>query len=422
MKNNYFNNSCPEALLVENIHKKTEMVLEDMGFTVKRLKKSLNPKELIEHLRDAKALCVRSRTQINKEMLLKSRLDCIGAFCIGVNHIDLETASKQGVPVFNAPYSNTRSVAEMVIGLMIGLSRSLFDHSKNMHQGLWHKFAEGCFELRGKTVGIIGYGHIGSQVSVLAEVLGMKVLYYDVVSKLPIGNAKPVSSLKHLLEKADFITLHVPETSQTKNLIGEKEIGFMKKTSHLINTSRGSVVNISAVQKALDAQKIAGVAIDVFPKEPQSRKDHFSFPLQNKKHVVLTPHVGGSTEEAQASIVAEVCKSLQNFLFTGTTQDAVNFPSLVIPPLPENVTRISNIHKNQPGVLSQINKLVSESRVNIKTQYLATNEWIGYLVMDLEKEDVHQLCQRISRVNTSIKTRIIASRLDRSKSFYTQPG
>ena len=403
-------NENPIALLVENIHAQAEAALHKLGFAVKRLKKSPTTKELIEHLKKAKVFCIRSRTEINKEMLLQSQLDCIGAFCIGVNHIDLETASQQGVPVFNAPYSNTRSVAEMVIGLMISLSRSLFDHSQNMNQGLWHKFAEGCFELRGKTVGIIGYGHIGSQVSVLAEALGMKVCYYDVVSKLPIGNAKPVLSLKHLLEKSDFITLHVPETPQTKNLIDEKEISLMKNTSYLINTSRGSVVSVSAIQEALDAKKIGGVAIDVFPQEPlQNNRDHFSFPLQNKKHVILTPHVGGSTEEAQASIVTEVCKSLKNFLFTGTTQDSVNFPPLFIPPIPKNVTRISNIHKNQPGVLSQINKLVSESRANIKTQYLATNEWIGYLVMDLEKEDVQKLCQKISLLKTSIKTRIISS-------------
>ena len=397
------------ALLVENIHSQAEMALQEQGLKTKRLKKAPETKELIEHLKGINVLCSRSRTHINKEVLLNSRLDCIGAFCIGVNQIDLETACKQGVAVFNAPYSNTRSVAEMVIGLIIGLSRSLFDHSRNMHQGKWKKFTEGCFELRGKTLGIIGYGHIGSQVSVLAEALGMKVLYYDLISKLPIGNAKPAFNLKNLLKESDFVTLHVPETPQTKNLISKKEIGMMKKNSRLINTSRGAVLDISAVEEALDSNHLAGVAIDVFPQEPKTSEESFYFPLQNKDRVVLSPHVGGSTQEAQISIVAEVSKSLKDFLWTGTTQNSVNFPALLIPPAPENVTRISNIHKNQPGVLSQINKLISESEINIKAQYLATNESIGYLVMDLEKEDVKDICQKMSDLDVSIKTRLISS-------------
>ncbi len=408
----------PTALLTENIHQQAEIVLQEQDFAIKRLNKAPEAKELIENLKDVSVLCSRSRTQINKEILLNSKLDGIGAFCIGVNQIDLEAACAQGVPVFNAPYSNTRSVAEMVIGLMIGLSRSLFDHSRNMHQGQWKKFTKGCFELRGKTLGIVGYGHIGSQVSVLSESLGMKVIYYDIINKLPIGNARPVYSLKTLLQEANFVTLHVPETPQTKNLISKKEIGYMKKSSWLINTSRGTVLDICAVEKALDSRHLAGVAIDVFPQEPKTSEENFYSPLKNKDHVVLTPHVGGSTQEAQMSIVAEVCKSLKSFFFTGTTQDSVNFPSLFIPPIPENVTRISNIHKNQPGVLSQINKLVSESGANIKTQYLGTNEWIGYLVMDLEKDDVRDICQKMSELDVSIKTRLISSNLNQSKSFY----
>ena len=405
------------VLLTENIHKQAETALQEQGFTIKRLNKAPETPELIKNLKDVKVLCSRSRTQISRDVILNSQLDCIGAFCIGVNQIDLETACQQGIPVFNAPYSNTRSVAEMVIALMIGLSRSLFDHSRNMHQGKWKKFTEGCFELRGKTLGIIGYGHIGSQVSVLAEALGMKILYYDIISKLPIGNAKPVFNLKSLLEKSDFVTLHVPETPQTKNLISKKEIGFMKPACRLINTSRGSVLDISAVKEALETNKLSGVAIDVFPQEPKTSEESFDFPLQNKDHVILTPHIGGSTQEAQISIVSEVCKSLKNFLFTGTTQDSVNFPSLFIPPIPKNVTRVSNIHKNQPGVLSQINKLVSKSGANIKTQYLATNESIGYLVMDLEKEDVKDICQKMSKLDVSIKTQLISSNPDQSKSF-----
>ena len=402
-------NKISTALLTENIHKQAEIILREQGLKIKRLRKAPETQELIESLKNVDVLCSRSRTYINKEVLSHSQLDCIGAFCIGVNQIDLEPACRQGVPVFNAPYGNTRSVAEMVIGLIIGLSRSLFDHFKNMHQGRWKKFTEGCFELRGKTLGIIGYGHIGSQVSVLAEALGMRILYYDIVSKLPIGNAKASFHLKNLLEESDFVTLHVPETSQTKKLIGQKEIRFMKKGSRLINTSRGSVVDILAVKEALESNHLGGVAIDVFPQEPKTNDEDFYSPLQNRDRVILTPHVGGSTQEAQMSIVFEVSKSLKAFLQTGTTQNSVNFPSLLAPPIPENVTRVSNIHKNQPGVLSEINKLVSESRINIKTQYLATNELIGYLIMDLEKEDVRELNQKMSQLEVSIKTRVISS-------------
>ena len=403
------NKTTLTALLTENIHKQAEVVLQEQGLKIKRLKEAPETKELIEHLKNTNILCSRSRTQINKEVLLNSKLDCIGAFCIGVNQIDLDTACKQGIPVFNAPYGNTRSVAEMVIGLIIGLSRSLFKHCKNMHQGQWNKFTEGCFELRGKTLGIIGYGHIGSQVSVLAEALGMKVLYYDIISKLPIGNAKPSFNLQKLLQESDFVTLHVPETSQTKNLIGKKEIGFMKKTSRLINTSRGSVVDISAIKEALDSNHLSGVAIDVFSQEPKTNKESFYSPLQKMENVILTPHIGGSTQEAQVSIVFEVSNSLKDFLLTGTIQNSVNFPQLLAPSVPKNITRISNIHKNQPGVLSKINNLVSHSQTNIKNQYLATNESIGYLIMDLETENANELREKISELDVSIKTRSISS-------------
>ncbi len=398
-----------KALLTEKIHKQAEETLQELGLNIERLKKAPSTKELIQKLKNINVLCTRSRTFINKEVLSHSQLDCIGAFCIGVNQIDLDNACKRGVPVFNAPFGNTRSVAEMVIGLMVGLSRSLFDHFQNMREGRWEKFTEGCFELRGKTLGIIGYGHIGSQVSVLAEALGMRVLYYDIVNKLPIGNSKPCFHLKNLLKMADFVTLHVPETPQTKKLISKKELGYMKKNSFLINTSRGTVVDLISLKSALEARQIAGVAIDVFPEEPSASSALFNSPLQKMKHVVLTPHIGGSTEEAQASIAFEVSKSLKDFLQTGTVQNSVNFPSLLAPPVPENATRVTNVHKNQPGVLSQINKLISESGVNIKTQYLATNKWIGYLIMDLEKENVLELSQKMSRLSVSIKTRVMGS-------------
>ena len=396
------------ALLTENIHQQAETVLKELGLKIKRLNKAPAEKELISSLKQVNVLCSRSRTHINKQVLLNSDLDCIGAFCIGVNQVDLRTACQQGVPVFNAPYGNTRSVAEMVVGFLVALSRSLFDRSQNMHKGIWSKSAVGSFELRGKTLGIIGYGNIGSQVSVLAEALGMRALYYDIISKLPIGNAKPCFHLKNLLKNSDFITLHVPETPQTKKLIGEKEISCLQKGSYLINTSRGSVVDILAVKKALKAKHLAGAALDVFPKEPKSNQEEFQSPLRNMESVILTPHVGGSTEEAQLSIVFEVCKSLKDFLKTGSIQNSVNFPDLLVPSVESGITRVSNIHKNQPGVLSEINKLISQSGVNIKSQYLATNEQVGYLIMDLEKKNVQKLAEKMSKLEVSIKTRILS--------------
>ena len=396
------------ALLTENIHKQAETVLKELGLKIKRLNKAPGEKELISRLKQVNVLCSRSRTHITRSVLSNSHLDCIGAFCIGVNQVDLESSSLHGVPVFNAPYGNTRSVAEMVIGLLVALSRSLFNHSKNMQKGVWTKTALGSFELRGKTLGIIGYGNIGSQVSVLAEALGMRVLYYDIISKLPIGNAKACFHLKNLLKDSHFVTLHVPETPQTKLLITEKEISWMKKSSYLLNTSRGSVVDISAVKRALESGHLSGAALDVFPKEPKSNQDKFHSPLQKMESVILTPHIAGSTEEAQLSIVFEVCKSLKDFLKTGSIQNSVNFPDLLVPAGGAETTRISNIHKNQPGVLSQINKLISQSGVNIKSQYLATNEQIGYLIMDLEKKNVEKLAEKMSKLKVSIKTRIIS--------------
>ena len=396
------------ALLTENIHKQAETVLKEQGLKVKRLNKAPAEKELINSLKNVNVLCSRSRTHITKQVFLKSNLDCIGAFCIGVNQVDLESACEFGVPVFNAPYGNTRSVAEIVIGFLVALSRSLLDRSQNMHKGIWSKSAVGSFELRGKTLGIVGYGNIGSQVSVLAEALGMKILYYDIISKLPIGNAKPCFHLKNLLKDSHFVTLHVPETAQTKKLISLKAISWMKKGSYLINTSRGSVVDIPALKKALKSKHLAGAALDVFPVEPKSNQEKFHSPIQKEESVILTPHIAGSTEEAQLSIVFEVCKSLKDFLKTGSILNSVNFPDLLVPSVDSEITRISNIHKNQPGVLSEINKLISHSGVNIKSQYLATNEQIGYLIMDLEKKNVKKLAEQMSQLKVSIKTRIIS--------------
>ena len=402
-----------KALVTENIDKKADLLLKEMGLGIKRVSQAPSTTDMLQLLKspDFRVLCSRSRTQITKEILLESHLDCIGAFCIGVNQIDSETACKKGIPVFNAPFGNTRSVAEMVMGLIIGLSRSLFFHNRNMHQGKWVKFTKNCFEIRGKTLGIIGYGHIGTQLSILAESLGMKVVYYDITGKLPLGNAKVCFTLKELLSQSDFVSLHVPETESTKNMIQKEQLKLMKPSAFIINTSRGKVVNIKDLKSILKNQKIAGAALDVYPKEPKISQDSFSFPLQELPNVVLTPHVGGSTEEAQQSIVQEVCKRLKDFLKEGSIQNSVNFPNLILPPIVKGTTRITNIHKNQPGVLGSINELISHVKVNIKSQYLATNEPIGYVVMDLEKNNITKLSKEIAKkinsLETSIKTRIL---------------
>lgn len=399
-------NQTYKSLLLEGIHPEAKKILQNQGVKVEEGQAS-DDKSLIQKLQGFQILGSRSQTRIDKNILQNSKLLSVGAFCIGVNQIDLKTACEQGVAIFNAPYSNTRSVAEMVIGFIVMLSRKLFYFSQKTHQGHWEKTAKGSLEVRGKTLGIIGYGHIGSQVSVLAEALGMKILYYDIVTKLPLGNAQPTSSMQALLKESDFVTIHVPETPETINLIGEKELKIMKKGAQLINTSRGTVVCIKSLVQALDSEHLTGAALDVFPQEPKTNKDLFQSPLQNKKRVILTPHVGGSTEEAQKSIGKEVSQHLLNYIFLGSTEHSVNFPQLHLPVIPQKAKRITNIHKNQPGVLSQINNLVSQLQINIKNQYLTTNDSIGYLVMDVERDDVKDLGEQMSKLKTSIKTRVL---------------
>ena len=400
----------PKALLLEGIHKKAEEILSNAGFQLEYGSQALSSMELIRKLQGVSLLCSRSQTEISKELLINTNLFALGAFCIGVNQIDLSTACKRGIPVFNAPYSNTRSVAELVIALIINLSRKLFHLSEKAHKGEWEKSAVNSNEVRGKTLGIIGYGHIGSQVSVLAEALGMKVIYYDIVSKLPLGNAQATTSMKETLKQSDFVTLHVPETSETRWMIKKEQLALMKKGAFLINTSRGKVVEIPPLKKALQLGHLRGAALDVFPEEPKSNKETFKNPLQNLNNVILTPHIGGSTQEAQESIAKEVSEKLINCFFQGVTQGAVNFP-LLTPPLLENaICRIINIHKNQPGVLGQINQLIAKSQANIKAQYLSTNEHIGYLIMDVEKENGEDLRLAISELEPSIKTRILSCR------------
>lgn len=396
-----------KILLVENIHPVAQTRLQEEGFQVDMKSSSPSEDELIALAKNYQVLGIRSKTEITDKVLEQlPNLMAIGCFCIGTNQVRLEKANRMGVPVFNAPYSNTRSVAELVIAEMIALSRQLGDRNAFAHRGEWMKTADGSREVRGKTLGIVGYGHIGSQVSILAEALGMKVLYYDVVKKLPLGNAVSVNTLAELLAKSDFVTLHVPETSQTKDMISARELKQMKKGAHFINASRGSVVVIEDLVAALKEKHLGGCAIDVFPIEPASNKDKFVSPLQGLSNVILTPHVGGSTEEAQYAIGLEVAESFIRYLKIGSTSGAVNFPSVDLP-VQKGAHRILNVHRNEPGVLGEINSVVSEAGANIMAQYLSTDQHIGYLVMDVEKTNALPLSEEIKKLSRSIRTRVV---------------
>jgi D-3-phosphoglycerate dehydrogenase len=398
-----------KILLLENIHPVAKAFLQSEGFHVDSLTHAPDESELIKLLKDVSILGIRSKTEITENVLQEaSDLQTIGCFCIGTNQVDLKAAKIRGIPVFNAPHSNTRSVAELVIAEMICLARQLGDRSMNAHKGIWQKSADGSHEVRGKTLGIVGYGHIGSQVSVLAEALGLKVYFYDPQKKLPLGNARPLLSLKELLKESDFVTLHVPELDSTKDMIGRKELSWMKKGSYLINASRGSVVVIAELVEALKSQHLAGCAIDVFPIEPNSNKEFFKSELQNLSNVILSPHIGGSTLEAQEAIGQEVAESFRKFSKLGTTTGAVNFPTLDLPPA-KGTARIFNVHKNEPGVLGEINGLISHIGANIEAQFLATDNEIGYLVVDVHTQttdQAHELMKKVSTLKRSLKTRL----------------
>lgn len=396
-----------KILLVENIHTVAKEALEELGYEVDLLSHAPTEDELISLLPNYCAVGIRSKTQITTNVLQHTKNTvAIGAFCIGTNQIDLQTARQKGIAVFNAPHSNTRSVAELVISEMIALSRQLGDRNSKAHLGEWVKSADGSREVRGKTLGIIGYGHIGSQVSVLAESMGLKVIFFDAIKKLPLGNAKSISSLEELLSQSDFVTLHVPEIPETMNMIGERELSLMKKGSYLINASRGTVVVIEELVKALKSKHIAGCAIDVFPWEPASNKEKFVSPLQGLSNVILTPHIGGSTEEAQKAIGEEVAESFKRYLKIGSSSGAVNFPNVDLP-IKKGTTRILNIHRNEPGVLGEINTIISNAGANIEGQYLSTDEEIGYLVMDVHSDHADQLAGDISQLKRSIRTRVV---------------
>lgn len=397
-----------KVLLLENVSEIAVRNFLKQGYSqVQRLSKALPENELIEAVKNVHILGIRSKTQITPNVLkAASKLQAIGCFCIGINQVDLVSATNGGVAVFNAPYSNTRSVAELVIGAAIMLIRRIPDKSMAAHNGVWMKEASGSYELRGKTLGIIGYGNIGSQVSVLAEALGMKVIFYDVETKLPLGNAMDMRTLKEVLSKADVITLHVPETPQTKNLINKNTIKYCRQGSIIVNYARGEVIELSALRNAIESKQIAGAAVDVFPVEPEKNGDLFESPLQRLPNVILTPHIGGSTEEAQQNIGEDVSNKLLNYLEKGITLGSHTVPALSLPPQ-EGAHRILHIHKNVPGVLSDINTQLSKHKVNIVGQYLKTNESIGYVVVDVDKKISNHAAQLLKEVPNTIKVRLL---------------
>ncbi len=395
-------------LLLEGIHPHAQEVLRGAGYSqIELLPKALEGDELKHKLADAHFVGIRSRTQLTAEVLAHApRLVAIGAFCIGTNQIDLKAASQQGIAVFNAPYSNTRSVAELVLAEAILLLRGIPARNAAAHRGGWLKSADDSHEIRGKTLGIVGYGNIGTQLSVLAEGLGMRVIFHDVVTKLPLGNAQQVRSLQELLRAADVVSLHVPQLPSTQWMIGAAEIAALKPGAVFINASRGTVVEIEPLAAALKAGKLAGAAIDVFPAEPKSNKDEFVSPLRGLDNVILTPHIGGSTLEAQANIGLEVAEKLAKYSDNGSTITSVNFPEVALPAHPGK-HRILHVHRNVPGVLSAINRVFSDNHINIAAQHLQTNADIGYVVIDLDAESSDVALQHLADVPGTIRCRVL---------------
>ncbi|MGV3594399.1 MAG: phosphoglycerate dehydrogenase [Sediminibacterium sp.] len=395
-------------LFLENISDKAVQYFKQQGYAnVKKIAGALSEEELVKEVKDVHLLGIRSKTQITPKVLeAAKKLQAIGCFCIGVNQVDLKAATKKGVVVFNAPYSNTRSVAELVIGISVMLIRKIVDKNIAAHKGIWMKDAKGSYELRGKTMGIIGYGNIGSQVSVLCEALGMKVLFYDTETKLPLGNAVAAKNMKEVLSNSDIISLHVPETPQTKNLINRNHIKLFKKGSILLNYARGEVVDLKALSEAIKEGVIAGAGIDVYPWEPEKNGDHFDTPLQGLPNVILTPHIGGSTEEAQQNIGEDVSVKLFQYLERGITNGSHTVPAIGLPPV-DGAHRILHIHKNVPGVLSAINTALSKNNINIVGQYLKTNEEIGYVVLDVDKKLSKRAMELLKEVKETIKVRML---------------
>lgn len=397
-------------LLLEGIHESALRTLKSHGYkNIEAVKGSISEQELLKKVTDIHFIGIRSRTQLTEVVFSAAeKLLAVGCFCIGTNQVNLDAALTKGVPVFNAPYSNTRSVAELVIAQAILLLRRVPEKNLLAHQGIWQKSAAGSFEARGKKLGIVGYGSIGSQLSVLAESMGMKVFLHDSVTKLPLGNAIQVDSLEALMRECDVLSLHVPENPETRNMIGANELQWMRPESVLINASRGSVVDLDALAEALKENRIAGAAIDVFPHEPASNRDEFLSPLRGIPNCILTPHVGGSTMEAQENIGIEVCEKLIKYSDNGSSFNSVNFPEVTLPAY-SGKHRLLHIHQNRPGVLSEINTVFSKSGINISSQYLQTNNEVGYVVMDVDREHSKEALNRLNEISGTIRCRVLFS-------------
>jgi D-3-phosphoglycerate dehydrogenase len=396
-----------KVLLLENVHESAHALFRAEGFQLETANGAMSEDELCKRVEDVHVLGIRSKTRVTPRVLESARrMLGLGCFCIGTNQVALVEANRRGIPVFNAPFSNTRSVAELMVAEVVLLARHLGDRVREMHAGQWRKVSAGSFEVRNKTIGIVGYGHIGRQVGVLAEALGMRVLFFDIVAKLPMGNNRATRTLDELLSQSDFVTLHVPETVQTRGMIGRDQLAAMRPGACLLNASRGTVVDIPALADALKSKHLAGAAIDVFPEEPESNSDGFVTPLRGLENVVLTPHIGGSTAEAQEAIGREVGAALVKLVNEGSTAGAVSFPQVDLPLTPGK-HRILNVHKNVPGVLRDINRLVSDMGANIAAQVLATDPDIGYLVMDLDQDVARDVKNAMAALPTSIKTRIL---------------
>ncbi|KAK7207892.1 3-phosphoglycerate dehydrogenase [Myxozyma melibiosi] len=408
-----------KILLLENVNQAAVEMLQSQGYQVEFHKTSLNEDELIEKIRDVHAIGIRSKTKLTARVMAEARnLVVIGCFCIGVNQVDLEWAAKHGIAVFNSPFSNSRSVAELVIGEIIALARQFTDRSNELHQGIWNKVSAGCWEIRGKTLGIVGYGHIGAQLSVLAESMGMSVVYYDVLPIMSLGMAKQVNTLDELCREADFVTLHVPALPETENMISAPQLAAMKNGSYLINCSRGTVVDIPALIDAMKTGKLAGASLDVYPNEPAKNGPYFDTalnawfePLSKLKNLILTPHIGGSTEEAQSAIGVEVGQALIKYINEGSTIGAVNFPEVSLRSLTledENHVRVLYVHSNVPGVLRTVNEIFAEH--NIDKQFSESRGDIAYLMADISgvnAEDIRELYDKLERTPFKILTRLL---------------
>jgi len=396
-----------KILLLENVHPVARQAFEEQGFNVEFVKGALDEDELIEKIKDVTILGIRSKTMVTKRVLENApRLIAIGAFCIGTNQIDLKTATDRGIAVFNAPYSNTRSVVELAVGEMIMLIRNIFPKSVGMHAGKWDKSANNSFEVRGKKLGLVGYGHIGTQLSVIGEALGMEVYFYDVVDKMPIGNAKKLRSLDELLQVADVLSMHIDGRKDNKNVIGKREFGLMKDGVVFLNLARGHVVDVEALVEALKSGKVSGAGVDVFPYEPKTNKEPFESELRNLPNVILTPHIGGSTEEAQEGIGFYVPERLLEYVNNGSTTGSVNFPEVQLPLL-KGSHRLLHVHRNVPGILAKLNAIFARYNVNITGQYLKTNEQIGYVIMDVEISYTDGFVEEIKDMEETIKFRML---------------